>query len=224
MHLSARLPHASLPHLHVATRPFSTFPRRAATHYDTLAVPSTAHKNQIKHSFYQLSKQLHPDVNPDPKAKERYHAVTEAYAVLSDDRRRRAYDRTLSSPSASAPTTAGYHSQRSAHWTYDARRHRGATHAWERRRPPPGSHSHARHEPNAKHAGRHYDASAHHDSAAWAQTDARHYTYPTTGWQPSPRDKAVQISVLSRLAQVTGIVVAVGWAAAAFGFDVRPQR
>jgi curved DNA-binding protein CbpA len=45
-------------------------------------------------SFYTLSKRHHPDHNPnDPTAKTRFMRISEAYAVLSSQSRRAAYDR-----------------------------------------------------------------------------------------------------------------------------------
>ncbi|KAG8894792.1 hypothetical protein FRB99_000983, partial [Tulasnella sp. 403] len=51
-----------------------------------------ATKREIKTSFYKLSKELHPDRNPDADeaSREKYLAASEAYTILVDDRRRRA--------------------------------------------------------------------------------------------------------------------------------------
>ena len=35
---------------------------------------------------------MHPDKNPDPKAKDEFSKVTEAYQTLSDDQKRKVYD------------------------------------------------------------------------------------------------------------------------------------
>ncbi|KAI0717813.1 DnaJ domain-containing protein [Cerioporus squamosus] len=109
-------------------------------HYQTLGIPKNATKNQIKASYYKLSKQFHPDVNKDPTAKEKFQAVSEAYAVLGDDRQRRAYDREQTVDyTASHPHTHHEASSAYTHWSYEGRR-RGATHAWSEysRRPNSG--------------------------------------------------------------------------------------
>ncbi|RPD55494.1 DnaJ-domain-containing protein [Lentinus tigrinus ALCF2SS1-6] len=108
-------------------------------HYQTLGIPRNATKNQIKASYYKLSKQFHPDVNKDPAAKGKFQAVSEAYAVLGDDRQRRAYDREQTVEYTSVhPHT---HHEAQAQWSYEGRR-RGATYAWEySRRPNTGRYS-----------------------------------------------------------------------------------
>jgi len=46
----------------------------------------------IQKKFRELSKQLHPDLNPSADAKEKYQKVQAAYAVLSDRKKRKLYD------------------------------------------------------------------------------------------------------------------------------------
>lgn len=60
--------------------------------YDVLSVPPTASVEDIKAAFKALAKQLHPDVNPDPSAGERFRAANEAYHTLVDPDKRRVYD------------------------------------------------------------------------------------------------------------------------------------
>jgi molecular chaperone DnaJ len=62
-------------------------------YYDVLSVPRGASKAAIKQRYRALALELHPDRNPDPGAAERFKEVSEAYAVLSDDAKRAAYDR-----------------------------------------------------------------------------------------------------------------------------------
>ena len=61
--------------------------------YATLGVPKDADAAQIKKSYRQLAKELHPDRNPgNPAAERRFKDVGEAYAVLSDADQRKQYD------------------------------------------------------------------------------------------------------------------------------------
>ena len=51
-----------------------------------------ATKDQIKDSYRKLALQFHPDRNKAPEAEARFKEISEAYAVLSDDEKRRQYD------------------------------------------------------------------------------------------------------------------------------------
>ena len=63
-------------------------------YYETLGIDRDANRAEVKTAFRRLALELHPDVNDhDPEAEEKFKAAAEAYEVLSDPERRRAYDR-----------------------------------------------------------------------------------------------------------------------------------
>jgi molecular chaperone DnaJ len=61
-------------------------------YYEVLGVPRDADQKAIKDAFRQLALRYHPDRNKEPGAEERFKAIAEAYAVLSDPKRRAEYD------------------------------------------------------------------------------------------------------------------------------------
>merc|ERR1712107_644430 len=61
--------------------------------YDLLGVQPEATEAEIRKAFYKKSLALHPDKNPNnPEATEKFQAVSDAYRILGDEDRRRAYD------------------------------------------------------------------------------------------------------------------------------------
>jgi molecular chaperone DnaJ len=61
-------------------------------YYEVLGLKKGATKEQIKDAYRKLALQFHPDRNKSPEAEERFKEISEAYAVLSDDEKRRQYD------------------------------------------------------------------------------------------------------------------------------------
>jgi molecular chaperone DnaJ len=63
-------------------------------YYEVLGVPRDADARTIKTAYRKLAMKYHPDRNPgDPTAEDQFKEAAEAYEVLSDDDKRRLYDR-----------------------------------------------------------------------------------------------------------------------------------
>jgi molecular chaperone DnaJ len=68
-------------------------------YYKVLGVAKTASQEEIKKSYRKLARKYHPDANKgDADAEDRFKEVSEAYDVLSDEKRRKEYDSVRSMP------------------------------------------------------------------------------------------------------------------------------
>lgn len=62
--------------------------------YELLGVKKDATQKDIQSAFRKLAKKLHPDLNPgDKEAEERFKKVSAAYELLSDEEKRKRFDR-----------------------------------------------------------------------------------------------------------------------------------
>jgi curved DNA-binding protein len=66
---------------------------KANDYYKTLGIDKKASKEEIKKAYRKLALKYHPDRNKDnPQAEEKFKEINEAYAVLSDPKKRKQYD------------------------------------------------------------------------------------------------------------------------------------
>ncbi|MHB2024751.1 MAG: molecular chaperone DnaJ [Mycobacteriales bacterium] len=80
-------------------------------YYAALGVRRDATADQIKKAYRRLARELHPDVNENPRDQERFKEITAAYEVLSDPAKREIYDLggdPLSASGAGAGPFAGF--------------------------------------------------------------------------------------------------------------------
>ncbi len=61
-------------------------------YYKTIGVERDATEKDIKTAYRRLARKYHPDLNKDASAKEKFQALGEAYEVLKDPEKRKAYD------------------------------------------------------------------------------------------------------------------------------------
>lgn len=95
---------------------FVMYQEKEMNPYLILGVSEKADTETIKKAYRRLVKECHPDTHPgDREAEERFKRISEAYAVLSDEEKRKRYD-----------------GERAA----DTGRHKGGTEASQRSRQP----------------------------------------------------------------------------------------
>ena len=62
-------------------------------YYEVLGVSRSADEKEIKKAYRKLAKKYHPDSNPGDKvAEQKFKEATEAYNVLSDEKKKKLYD------------------------------------------------------------------------------------------------------------------------------------
>ena len=61
-------------------------------YYKILGVPKSAQQADIKKAYRKLARKYHPDVNKSSGAEDKFKEVNEAYDVLKDKEKRKAYD------------------------------------------------------------------------------------------------------------------------------------
>jgi DnaJ-class molecular chaperone len=61
--------------------------------YSILGLAKSASAAEIKSAFRKLAKKYHPDQSKEPKAKERFAEIGQAYEILGDEKKRMAFDR-----------------------------------------------------------------------------------------------------------------------------------
>ncbi|MCL7040111.1 hypothetical protein MKW94_003380 [Papaver nudicaule] len=81
-------------------------------HYEVLGLSKNASKNEIKDAFRKLALKYHPDKHSESSQRvkdgvtQKFRQISEAYAVLSDDRKRADYNNFTSTSSSSSSSSS----------------------------------------------------------------------------------------------------------------------
>jgi len=102
------MPNMQMPNMQMPNMPNMPMPNtastdvnKAETYYAILGIANTASTDEIKKAYRKLSLEYHPDRNHNDEEKgERYKKINEAYATLSNETERKAYDLSISNPFA----------------------------------------------------------------------------------------------------------------------------
>lgn len=70
----------------------ANYSRKVRSHYDNLEISPNATSAEIKSAYYKLTLKYHPDRNTSVEAKDKFHAISDAYEVLSNPKTRKQYD------------------------------------------------------------------------------------------------------------------------------------
>src|SRR5699024_3692877 len=70
---------------HTYANPISEFKEKYEESCDTLGVPYTADKYEVKLAYRKKAKQYHPDINKAPDATQKFQEINDAYEFLSDE-------------------------------------------------------------------------------------------------------------------------------------------
>jgi len=92
--------------------------RRCKNYYEILGVTKEANESDLKKSYRKLALAFHPDKNKAPGAAEAFKAIGNAYAVLSDEGKRRQYD-LYGSDEEQASRSSGRRSHRGGFYEYE---------------------------------------------------------------------------------------------------------